>query len=435
MTSTTEPKAESRKGFTDLAWWAAVIGLLLLTQLRVQSILHMLRETPLSVIFDPAVLKKDSLTVLTLVTPIRGMILLYSLLVLSYPIVQSLQQSDVIVNSRITKKHMLEVFLLFFVLCIIFTPGKIDGLAQEYANTSIVLFTKTATVHYNRRFLMPALANILFMRGDFFFLIFSFVCTFMLIFILRLWFASNQIQISFWQMISLGTISFIYFQIEDPGYPDVLVNIFILLAFLPGMNTRSKLSLFVLALASHEASLFIWFAFALTLFDTKGWIQFLIISSIYILLLVALNHGISGVLETRTFGGKSNLELVIENPMQELIGIFFSFKALWIIMISAVGYLLSQKKIQETIQIVSILAAGVVLTFMGVDASRLYGWTFMALLISWKILDEAEENWKKMISIVLVMNILIPSVDVYLYTVPSVVPGVYQYIFKTLFGI
>ena len=434
MTSATEPKAESRKGFTDLAWWVAVIGLILLTQLRMQFILYILRETPLHVIFDPAVLEKDSLTVLTLVTPIRGMILLYSLIVLSYPIVQSLQQSDLIVNSRITKKHILEAILLFFVLCIIFTPGKIDGLAQEYANTSLVLFTKTATVHYNRRFLMPALANILFMRGDFFFLIFSFSCTFILIFILRLWFANNQIQISFWQMISLGTVSFIYFQIEDPGYPDVLVSIFILLAFMPGMNTRSKLSLFVLALASHEASLIIWFAFALTLFDTKGWTQFLIISSIYVFLLLTLNQGLSGVLETRTFAGKSNLELVIDNPIQELIGIFFSLKGLWIIIISAVVYLLSQKRIRETFQIVSILATGVVLTFMGVDTSRLYGWTFMALLISWKILNQVEQNWKKMISIALAMNILIPSVDVYLYTVPSVVPGIYQYIINTLFG-
>jgi hypothetical protein len=192
--------------------------------------------------------------------------------------------------------------------------------------------------------------------------------------------------------------------------------------------------LFVLALASHEASLIIWFAFALTLFDTKGWTQFLIISSIYVFLLLTLNHGLSGVLETRTFGGKSNLELVIDNPIQELIGIFFSLKGLWIIIISAVVYLLSQKRIRETFQIVSILAAGVVLTLMGVDTSRLYGWTFMALLISWKILNQVEQNWKKMISMALAMNILIPSVDVYLYTVPSVVPGIYQYIINTLFG-
>jgi len=72
---------------------------------------------------------------------------------------------------------------------------------------------------------------------------------------------------------------------------------------------------------------------------------------------------------------------------------------------------------------------------MGVDASRLFGWTFMALLISWKILDQAGQGWKKVINSALILNILIPSVDVYLYGEPTIVPGVYQYIFKTVFHI
>ncbi len=428
-------KFDTRKTIAHVVWWGGLVGLLLLSQTRVEALLYLFQETWISSFFDPVLLEKNATTIITIVTPVRGIILLFSLIILAYPIIQNIRQSDVILNSKIKSKHVLQAVFLFFILCIIFTPGGINGLAQEYSNTSLVMFTRASSVSYHQRFLMTAIANILFFRGDFFFLVFSFICTLVFIFVLRLWFETNQVSVSFWQLVSLGTISFVYFQIRVPGYPDVLANIFILLAFVFKLDTKAKLSLFVLSLASHEASLIIWFALAFLLFDVKGYMQFLAICGIYLFLLFSFNDGIYGVLAAREVGETSNLMWVVNYPWREVLGVAISFKALWGIVIAAVWYLFSRKNYREAFQILIILLAGILMTFMGVDTSRLFGWTFMAVLISWKILKNSENNWEKIINITLIVNLLIPSVDVFLIMNPYIAPGLYQYIFHSLFGV
>ncbi|MBK9209137.1 MAG: hypothetical protein IPL71_12870 [Anaerolineales bacterium] len=174
----------------------------------------------------------------------------------------------------------------------------------------------------------------------------------------------------------------------------------------------------------------IWFSLALTLFNAKGFIQFFVISGIYIFMLFALNDGIAGVLATRNLGEKSNLMWILDDPARALMGIVFSLKALWIMVIGAITYLLSKRRTKEAFQIIVILLSGILMIFMGVDTSRLFGWTFMAILISWKVLEHSEHNWKKIINITLIVNLLIPSVDVYMFGQPVIMSGFYQYIFS-----
>ncbi len=212
------------------------------------------------------------------------------------------------------------------------------------------------------------------------------------------------------------------------------MNIFILLAFTFKLDTKAKLSLFVLSLASHEASLFIWFALAFLLFEVKGFIQFLIVGGIYIFLFLTANDGISGLLSARQVGETSSLMWIVNYPAREVLGILFSLKGLWGIVIGAIAYLYTQKNFKEVFQILVILLTGVLLTSLGVDTSRLFGWTFMAVLISWKILERAEGGWKKILNIVLIVNFLIPPVNVLLIMEPYIAYGLYQYIFNSLFG-
>jgi hypothetical protein len=366
------------------------------------------------------------------ITPARGILLLFSLFTLTYPVFQSIRQSKNIQDFPNKLKLIFNTLFLFLILCIIFTPGEIGGLAQEYSNSSIFMFTKGSTVNLYRRFLMPALAHILFFRGDLFFLIFSFICVLVMLYVLQLWFEANQIRVSLWQLVSLGTISFIYFQIIAPGYPDVLVNIFILLAFIFAGDTRTKLSLFVLSLATHEGSLIIWFALALSLFERREMIAFLVISAIYLFLLFFLDGGVDAVMSTRSFGGTSNISWVINNPVRELVGIFFAFKALWVTVIGALVYLISKKQFKEALYIVLILGGGLALTFMGVDVSRLFGWAFMAVLLSWKLLESLDQNWKRLLNFALMINLFIPSYIVYMYGQPQIAPGLYEQVSQFL---
>jgi hypothetical protein len=192
--------------------------------------------------------------------------------------------------------------------------------------------------------------------------------------------------------------------------------------------------LFVLSLASHEASLIIWFALAFQLFDRRGFLQFLVISVSYLLLLFSFNDGISGVLSTRGVGGVSNIMWVINFPLKEILGILLSYKAMWIIVISAICYLWTRRDYKEIFQILLVLCMGVVLTFMGVDTSRLFGWTFMAILASWRILAHSEGNWRKLIDPILLINFAVPSVNILLILEPSFAPGFYQIAFRYFFN-
>ena len=414
-------------------WWAAVIGLLFITWVNLEFLLYLFRETWLGFFIDPAVLERDALTIPLVVSPIRGMILLFSLFVLSYPVVKDVQRTLIADGNQFNIKGLVQPVLVFIALIIIFAPGEINGLAIEYANTSLVMFTRMTTVVDRYRFLLPATANLFFFRGEFLYRIFSLLCSLLTIIVLRYWFITNKVQVSPWQLLSLCTLSFIFYHFELPGYPDVLVNILILAAFTFAADTRSKLSLFTLSLASHEAGLIIWCALALILLDTKGLIQFMIIAGIYLMLLLAFNNGVAGLMEEREVFGMSGPLWVINNPGREVLGIFFSFKAMWLVVLGALWYLFSKKRLTEAFQILAILSAGVVMTILGIDTSRLLGWAFMAVLLSWKTLEFSEGRWKKLIPVALILNLIVPSVTVFLYG--SVLPpGIYEKIVNFVFN-
>lgn len=373
----------------------AVVGLLFLSQLRIESLVYQFKQGILSFLVDPSLSAKDIYIVLNFVSPIRGIILWVSLIIVVFPIAQNIYTAFSNQASKIPSFILLQAALLFAVLCLMFKTFGISGLSEEYSNTSLVMFSKLSTVSVHQRLLMPALAHLLFFRGDTFYLIFSFLCAFILVYMVRLWFFSNNLPVSFWQLISLGTLSFIYFQILVPGYPDVLVGIFLPLAFTFDLSQRAKLSLFVLSLVSHEASLFIWFAAALILLDPKGFVQFLSIVGVYILFTLTINSDISEIWATRDVGGTSSLEWFFKNLDRELLGIFFGFKALWLVVLGAIVYLYKNKRHTEIFQILMIIGAGIAMTLFGVDTSRLFGWAFIAVLLSWKILLQAGGRWGK----------------------------------------
>jgi hypothetical protein len=411
-----------------IIWWSGIIGLFLVAHIKIEYLLHLFQETSLSNVFHTP--QQNSLAVQSVITPIRGILMIYSLTVLIHPILVGILDAENGVSFLFDKKHLHEIVLILILLFVIFPPGELNGFPKEFANTSFVMFSRVSTVTYHYRILLPALAHILFFRGDLFYLVFSFICTILFIFILRYWFENNKVQVSIWQFVSLGTLSFVYLQIQSPGYPDVLVNIFILLAFTCKLNLHAKLSLFALSLATHEGSMFMWFALALLLFDSKGLAHFLAVSCLYIALFLYSNDGIAGLLAIREVDGTSVLKWVLDYPLREIAGMFFGLKALWGIVIAAIVFLASQKRHREVFPIIAILIAGVAMTFFGVDTSRLFGWAFMAVLLGWKILENAGGRWKVILNTVLIINLLIPTVNVILTIEPYVVHGLYSLIFN-----
>ena len=413
------------KVLNSILWWGGVVGLILLSQLRVESLLYQLENGVLNFLISSSEVIDKSYLVSNFVSPLRGLTLWASLLLATTPLISEIRNSISNKSIEIKPQYLLQTAVIFIVLFFSFETWGLSGLAQEYADTSLSMFSKLRTVSYHQRFLMPALANLLFFRGPYWYLIFSYICVFVFFFMVVLWFHSNKISFSYWKALSLGTLSFMSFQLVVLGYPDVLVGIFILAAFIFNLNTQAKLTLFVLSLVSHEASLIIWFPLALILFDKKGFFQFLTIVAIYIIMLLSINTSFSEVLASRDVGGTSSLQWVLNNLDRELLGILFGFKALWLVVIGAIAYLFNQKTYILPLQIVCILGAGVFMTLLGVDTSRLFNWAFMAVLLSWKILQNAGGKWEKLLNIALAINLLVPPVYVQLVTEPSIVPSIY----------
>lgn len=420
--------SDLKKHLSYILWWGGVVGLIALSQLRIESLLYQLENGSLSFLIKSSENFDKNYLVSNFVSPLRGITLWISLLLVITPLINDIRKSLADKTVEIKPQYLLQTAVIFAVLFFSFDTWGLSGLAQEYADTSLSMFSKLRTVSYHQRFLMPAIANLLFFRGHYWYLIFSYICVCIFFFMIVLWFHSNKISFSFWKVLSLGTLSFMSFQLVVLGYPDVLVGTFILATFIFNLSTQAKLTLFTLSLVSHEASLIIWFPLALILFDKKEFLQFLTIVAIYIFMLLSINTSFSEVLASRDVGGTSSLQWVFSNLDREILGILFGFKALWLVVIGAAIYLFNEKMHIVLLQIIGILGAGVFMTLLGVDTSRLFSWAFMAVLLSWKILQNAGGKWEKLLNIALAINLLVPPVYVQLVTEPSIVPSIYTVI-------
>ncbi len=303
-------------------------------------------------------------------------------------------------------------------------------MAGEYSDTSIVVFSKIKDINWGDRFLFSGLAHILFFRGPVFYFIFSLICTLFLLYCVCLWFINNDIHPSFWEYLSIGTISFIAFQYFEPGYPDVLIHILILLALTLPLGEIGWLSLFVLSLATHEASIFIWFVLAIFFLNKKSWMKFFIIVLIYYFMRFAGGGFVISVLTSRIVGDLKPLDWVYYNFDRELLGIFFAFKLGWVIIITAMIGWIKLRKWNDLLLVGSLIVAGIVMTMAGIDTSRLAGWAFPALLFSWKFLSQSKDQLSKnILKVTAIANIFIPPYYIGLNGVdlPS---GLYRFVIQ-----
>lgn len=277
-----------------------------------------------------------------IIAPIKGLTFLFSMAGLLWPLVIDLlairQQ-----NKPATLVKFQDTILIFIAMCALILPTGLYGGPLEYADQSAVIFEKSTSVWSFQRFLMPATAYILFFRGQIFFLIFSLLCTVGLIYLVQLYFHKNNIQLKKWQLISIFTSSFIASRLQYPGNPDVFVHSFLLTPLIFPLSGLAELSLLALALASHEAAIIIFFVIAVFFKERKLALKYFQVIFLYILIwFVSIKFDISSLLVTQQIRQFSPLGSIIANPSRELLGIFFSYKLLWIFILIPLFLYLTQ---------------------------------------------------------------------------------------------
>lgn len=346
--------------------------------------------------------------VIQFISPIRGSILILSIGLMIMIILKDINWE---VFRAVAWPGWRTAFFGFLVLVLLFFPNGLVGWANEYAETSLVMFSKIGNINNTERFLLPALAHILFFRGSLFYFIFSLMLNLLLMYVVLMWFARNGIPLAFWEFISLCTLSFISFNFYSPGYPDVLVHIFLLLALALPVGELGYLVFFTLSMATHEASLFVWAILTLFLFQKRTWIKFsLIVGTYFLFRFASYGFDAANAFSPQLVGELTPFEWVRHNIGRELLGIFFAFKVLWVIVLVTMANLIFLRKWRDFCFLASMVFVSVLITFFGIDTSRLAGWAFPAVLFSWKALsrDESLRN-KQLFTLTKVTNLFIPS--------------------------
>lgn len=284
------------------------------------------------------------------------------------------------------------------------------SMGYGYAEMSVHPFDMPTTWYY-KRLLMPALAYATGMRDIHLYFVFSCVVTYS--FMLLLWVAVEKLisessqYIKFLVFVSLCSLECVSFLFFFPGYVDSLLSILILSVYVFPFSHQAKIVLLVLALLTHEISLFICMPYLL--FQCKAGERktgLLIMICYCVLYMTAFQFNLKNLLAVHLVSGLTSIQWIGKDIMLFCCGLLASFKLLWIFFFFGIRY--GDNKDKKII--VSIILTCFTCALMGVDTSRLMAFAFPALLISLPYV--VKKMPKQLLIVLLVITLLLPHISV-----------------------
>lgn len=414
--------------FSQVLYWGSILLLFAIVHVTADKIVIVLEAA-----INQGVISLDRAeNIFGYMPTIKGVLFVGTLSVVMMPVLVDVKR---IVSSMDAEKifRALMVSLVVFIglMLLVYFVGN-DSMGTEYAKRTFNPFDQKADV-YNKRLLMPALAHILFFRGYWPYYILSMLLTIIFIALLYLWCKENA-PLKIWQLLSVCTSSFVIYSFQFPGYPDILLSILLLLAMSACFDQKARFSLLILALLTHESSVFIAPFLALRYLEKNTFRLYCAAIILYALVWLG-SYGFNphGILAGQKVGGKSGLEWVTSAFSSELAGIAISWKALWLLPVLALWHSVRQEKYNDGLFIVGAIAAGIMVTFIGVDTSRLVGIAFPGILLSLKVINDNRKIISShALSALFVINIIIPSFYVGLNTGIILRPGLYMRLFQLI---
>lgn len=409
-------------------YWGGILLLFLIVHLTASRIDWFLRRWTRSSIFPLLTANADAIRAYAPI--IKTILFICAVAILCIPILVDsywrLQHSKISNIARAVSGALLVSFLLYL---FVFRPIT-DSMGTNYSIIARSPFTQDSGIH-NKRLLMPALAYLFYVRDFQPYYIFSAVLTITFIALLSDW-TKDHAQLSTWQVLSLCTCSFVLFQYQYGGYPDILVYILFILVMQDYMGSSSKLSLLILALLTHEASVLVGSILAWRYFDRKRLIFYLLAVILYAVIWFWVSgQDINVMLRGHKVQGLSGFAWLASAPFKELIGVLVAYKAMWIIFFISLWISAKQRLFPDMIFILACVTAGIGMTIFGVDTSRLMGFAFPGLLVAlalvYKHLDSMKS--KRILSLIFLLNLILPSFNLGLNGGIEFFPGLYQVLY------
>jgi hypothetical protein len=457
------PSSPAKNIINQRILWIAIFGLFILANLS-PTIAKQIISIFLTLV-SPSLIEKTDKLFEWFFLPFKGWLFLIGFLIIIYPIIKSVWQARNLFSQLNTKRIFIASGLIFIILSLLVFPYSypnglnagmfgLSGLGIDYGDMSLAPFAEDSIFVY-RRMLQPAIAHFIQMDGPVLYFIYSLLCTYILIVLSLIFIESKIVQnkefgqrelLTFKQRfllyISLATSSYLMTCFLWPGYPEQLTFILILLMACIPMNNQARLGIFTLCMLAHDGSAFALTPIALFCLPKSEKYQALFVLFLFFGVLLALyGAGLNNKLGTDHLGvgGKSNFQILLENPGLALAGLWFVYKFLWGLFIALAYYLWQRKEKATLLAIAAISLFPALMTFIALDTTRLAGFGFLGMLITCSIL--LIEFWQKisqyhryLLLVIIYGNILIPSHTVVL-TYPdtfSTYPyrGIYQLIYS-----
>jgi hypothetical protein len=359
--------------------------------------------------------------------PLRTLMFFSAIAILFYPLVRSAIAHFREHPARIfSRKNIMTVFGSFAVISILVFPLTLGIMAEGYAQVSIDplgVFDNSNQVY--QRILMPAMAYFLQCKGPLLYHLFSIGITVVLMLFIVIYFDLRGIVLTSLELISIGTSSFMITQFQSPGYTEPLAYLLLLLLFVIPTDSLARMSIVVLSILAHEVSAVVMTVIALFYFTKEEKVMTFSIFGMYAFFwLLSFGFDLRQLIQVRNVGEESALTWLLRYPLREVFGIFISFKLLWIV----IGLALV-KMSNDRFVIIGMITAAVFLTFGGVDTSRLMGYMFIAVLLSYYSIRKYSLVSETTLKYILFLNIVIPSYYVGTNVGPVQFNGLYQLLF------
>lgn len=414
--------------FRTFVYWGSTLALFLIVHLTKSRIDWFLRRWTRASIFPFITANADA--VRSYAPTIKTFIFICAVAILCLPILV-----DVYKIIRYTKildiaRTILGAVLISFLLYLLVFRPVTDSMGTNYAIIARSPFTQDSGIH-NKRLLMPALAYLFHARDFQPYYIFSVILTIAFIALLLNWTDKNA-QLSMWQVFSLCTCSFVLFQYQYGGYPDILVFVLFILVMQEYIQPSSKLSLLILALLTHEGSFLVGSILAWRYLDRRRFVLYLLAVILYFAIWFWVSgQDINVMLRGHRVEGVSGLVWLASAPLKELIGLFVAYKAMWIIFFISVWISGKKRLFSDMIFVLTCAAAGICMTILGVDTSRLMGFAFPGFLVALALVSKHPDpmNSKRAFSLIFLLNLILPSFNIGLNGGIEFFPGLYQVLY------
>jgi hypothetical protein len=225
-------------------------------------------------------------------------------------------------------------------------------------------------------------------------------------------------------MASLGTCAFIFYGYQYPGYADVTAFIcFMLLVLLP-LDDVAQCILVILALATSEGSSWVLGPLIVLVLPRGNRIRCLAILALYwAVWLATMRFDLIGIISKHTgSGSKSGFVFLMENKASLVLGIFFSYKLWWALLVAMVVALRDQPRLLLTAAALFFCSF---LMLPLIDTSRLMGWGYLGLLLLAREYFARRPPGAAFLAVA-ALSILVPSYYFGTNIGCQVAPGLYQ---------